>query len=58
VGNILGNLTLDIASTCNSLIAKKGGTQLPAGVSQAQAKSMLQSVLVGQTQLGGLLPGS
>jgi len=58
VGNILGNLTLDIATTCNQLIAKKGGTKLPAGTTQAQAKSLLQSVLVGNTQLGGLLPGS
>lgn len=58
VGNILGNLTLDIATTCNTLIAKKGGTKLPAGTTQAQAKSMLQSLLVSNSPLGGLLPGS
>ncbi len=58
VGQVLGTLTSDIAGTCNALIAKKGGTQLPAGTTAAQAKSLLQSVLVGNSQLGGLLPGS
>ena len=57
LGSVLGSQTLDIAKTCNQLIAQKGGTKLPAGTTMAQAKSELESALLGN-QLGGLLPGS
>ena len=58
VSGILGKFSTDIATTCRNLIVKKGGTQLPAGMTQAQAHSMLQSLLVSSSPLGGLLPGS
>ena len=58
VSGVLGSFSTDIGTTCRNIIVKKGGTKLPAGTTQAQAKSLLQSLLVGNTQLGGLLPGS
>jgi hypothetical protein len=58
VTGVLGSFSTDIATTCRNLIVKNGGTKLPAGTTQAQAKSLLQSLLVGNSPLGGLLPGS